>query len=210
MPSPQWLSWDTAWGVKRWVDIGGLGACAPASQLCLCRAAETVAAAEGIAVWTGRTHFPPKATALALKVQGNPSPPILLLLLVLPQDFGLHKFAADFAEAGLAAFVFDYRGWGGSGGARHTDMTCLHHLLPPMLYHMCSQHTRASTLTYTQHQRANRPSARSAAAACSLCLDGHRHSVSVSHNMPASIRAITHSDSVTRVTWVVLHSPLTE
>lgn len=32
------------------------------------------------------------------------------------QDFGLHKFAAGFADVGLAAFVFDYRGWGGSGG----------------------------------------------------------------------------------------------
>jgi len=46
----------------------------------------------------------------------NCIPPWFALLPPVVQDFGLHKFAAGFADVGLAAFVFDYRGWGGSGG----------------------------------------------------------------------------------------------
>ena len=32
------------------------------------------------------------------------------------KEMGLHEFAATFAESGLAAFVIDYRCFGGSGG----------------------------------------------------------------------------------------------
>jgi len=32
------------------------------------------------------------------------------------KEMGLHEFAATFAEKGLAAFVIDYRCFGGSGG----------------------------------------------------------------------------------------------
>jgi alpha/beta superfamily hydrolase len=49
----------------------------------------------------------------------TPLPLLLLLGRAHPphtQDFGLHKYASKFADAGLAAFVFDYRGWGGSSG----------------------------------------------------------------------------------------------
>eukprot|EP00775_Hariotina_reticulata_P004853 gene4853-5100_t len=36
------------------------------------------------------------------------------------KDFGLHKYASIFASHGIACFVFDYRGWGGSdGNPRH-------------------------------------------------------------------------------------------
>lgn len=37
-------------------------------------------------------------------------------LCATAQEFGLHNFASEFAGAGLAVFVFDYRGWGGSSG----------------------------------------------------------------------------------------------
>jgi alpha/beta superfamily hydrolase len=41
-------------------------------------------------------------------------------LWLLLQDFGLHKYASIFASHGIACFVFDYRGWGGSDGTpRH-------------------------------------------------------------------------------------------
>jgi hypothetical protein len=94
---------------------------------------------------------------------------LLLLLLLLVQDFGLHKFAADFADAGLAAFVFDYRGWGGSGGARrthtHTDNGAPVSPAASMLHH-----TTVSPCPHTQphaqvYAAPSRPSGRSAAAA---------------------------------------------
>lgn len=51
------------------------------------------------------------------------------------QDFGLHKYADKFTNAGMAAFVFDYRGWGGSGGEPRHWLSAKRHmaggLLPP-------------------------------------------------------------------------------
>lgn len=44
------------------------------------------------------------------------------------KDFGLHKFAAGFADVGLAAFVFDYRGWGGSGGEPRHWLSARRHM----------------------------------------------------------------------------------
>jgi alpha-beta hydrolase superfamily lysophospholipase len=45
------------------------------------------------------------------------------------QDFGLHVLASKFADAGLAAFVFDYRGFGGSSGNRAPRCSVRHVLV---------------------------------------------------------------------------------
>jgi alpha/beta superfamily hydrolase len=44
------------------------------------------------------------------------------------QDFGLHKYAENFAQNSLAAFVFDYRGWGGSGGEPRHWLSAKRHM----------------------------------------------------------------------------------
>ncbi|KAF8058352.1 aidA [Scenedesmus sp. PABB004] len=57
-------------------------------------------------------------------------PPVVLMAHGMggQKDFGLHKYASKFAEAGLAAFVFDYRGWGGSGGAPRHWLSAKRHM----------------------------------------------------------------------------------
>ena len=45
-------------------------------------------------------------------------PPVVVMAhgIGAQKEMGLHEFAATFAESGLAAFVIDYRCFGGSGG----------------------------------------------------------------------------------------------
>ncbi|KAF6259936.1 alpha/beta-hydrolase [Scenedesmus sp. NREL 46B-D3] len=44
------------------------------------------------------------------------------------KDFGLHKYAENFAQNGMAAFAFDYRGWGGSGGEPRHWLSAKRHM----------------------------------------------------------------------------------
>jgi alpha-beta hydrolase superfamily lysophospholipase len=44
------------------------------------------------------------------------------------QDFGLHKYAENFANNGMSVFVFDYRGWGGSGGEPRHWLSAKRHM----------------------------------------------------------------------------------
>lgn len=46
----------------------------------------------------------------------------------LLQDFGLHKYAENFAQNSMAVFVFDYRGWGGSGGEPRHWLSAKRHM----------------------------------------------------------------------------------
>ncbi|WIA41911.1 hypothetical protein OEZ86_009227 [Tetradesmus obliquus] len=44
------------------------------------------------------------------------------------KDFGLHKYAENFAQNSMAVFVFDYRGWGGSGGEPRHWLSAKRHM----------------------------------------------------------------------------------
>ena len=69
---------------------------------------------------------PPTTPSLSTKIKNRtrrglaPStrPPVVVMAhgIGAQKEMGLHEFAATFAESGLAAFVIDYRCFGGSGG----------------------------------------------------------------------------------------------
>lgn len=61
-------------------------------------------------------QFPFQTITTATAAAPTDASPTSAVCAASLQDFGLHNFASDFADAGLSAFVFDYRGWGGSGG----------------------------------------------------------------------------------------------
>ena len=68
---------------------------------------------------------------LPKRAPASPLPPVIVMAHGIggQKEMGLHGFASKFADAGLAAFVIDYRTFGGSGGeprhwaspARHVD-----------------------------------------------------------------------------------------
>lgn len=81
------------------------------------------------------TSTRPAASVTAVPLQQ------LLAIVLLLQDFGLHNYASKFASNGMAVFVFDYRGWGGSSGEPRHWLSAKRHMAD---WRAAIQHVRSN------------------------------------------------------------------
>eukprot|EP00878_Enallax_costatus_P018793 GHUV01019805.1.p1 GENE.GHUV01019805.1~~GHUV01019805.1.p1 ORF type:complete len:360 (+),score=60.97 GHUV01019805.1:566-1645(+) len=83
-----------------------------------------VAAAHGVLPLQQMTPCPAEVWLGLQLLQGSAS----AVHTAAVQDFGLHNYASKFASNGMAVFVFDYRGWGGSSGSPRHWLSAKRHM----------------------------------------------------------------------------------